>query len=492
MAHITDLPGSDVTGLAADLAAGLAVNTEFSSRYASLPLAATAVQFVAANGSDANDGLSWGKAKATINGAVAALPAGGGLIQVGAGTFAACTLNKADVVVQGVGPTTIITSAASGSTTVCTMSADRCILRDLKLYVAPGAWTGNLVDLTADDARFERVSFDGSAATSNYDFSIDGTGADRCTVHGCVFLLRNGVTNRGWTAMDMTSGADLDVAHCRFDGGRNCHVDVRSITNASLRARITDCYSTASTSHAFLVWNSYARVSDNTIHNSGSAAIFVTGDPESGGGGTTNRGAVITGNTIYSPTGVGINVEYDVHDFVIAGNSVYTPGGNGISLIRTITDGVVSGNVVDGGSAHGIAVLVFGGAATSARLSITGNVCRGNAGPGLRLQDGANSVVDGNVFVANAYGFAHDATYATGLIFGGSNLITGSTSDDYSGHPGVSNFNTMGFAVRTQAGAVSDANYPFSTPPNGALAVDSTGSRLYVRIGGAWKSVVLA
>jgi hypothetical protein len=45
--------------------------------------------------------------------------------------------------------------------------------------------------------------------------------------------------------------------------------------------------------------------------------------------------------------------------------------------------------------------------------------------------------------------------------------------------------------VKTKAGAPVDGDFQ-STPPDGTVAVDTTNSRWYVRIGGTWKSVVVA
>jgi len=46
-------------------------------------------------------------------------------------------------------------------------------------------------------------------------------------------------------------------------------------------------------------------------------------------------------------------------------------------------------------------------------------------------------------------------------------------------------------AVKVVAGAVSDASFS-APPPDGTIAVDSTDRRIYVRIGGLWKSVAVA
>lgn len=69
--------------------------------------ATDAVLYVSADSSasDNNDGLSWGSAKATIQAAVTALPATGGTVQVGAGTFSHTTTIDIPsyVTIEGVG-----------------------------------------------------------------------------------------------------------------------------------------------------------------------------------------------------------------------------------------------------------------------------------------------------------------------------------------------------------------------------------------------------
>lgn len=55
---------------------------------------------------------------------------------------------------------------------------------------------------------------------------------------------------------------------------------------------------------------------------------------------------------------------------------------------------------------------------------------------------------------------------------------------------GWANF-PKGITTRTKAGAPVDGDWAVA-PPNGTLHVDETNSRLYVRVGGAWKSALLA
>lgn len=50
---------------------------------------------------------------------------------------------------------------------------------------------------------------------------------------------------------------------------------------------------------------------------------------------------------------------------------------------------------------------------------------------------------------------------------------------------------TDSITIKAKAGAPTDADFA-STPTNGTLAVDTTNNRLYIRIGGLWKSVIVA
>lgn len=64
-----------------------------------------AVQYVNLDGSDRASGSSWGSAKATVNAAIAALPANGGTIEIGYGTYAPFSVpsNRGAITIRGRG-----------------------------------------------------------------------------------------------------------------------------------------------------------------------------------------------------------------------------------------------------------------------------------------------------------------------------------------------------------------------------------------------------
>lgn len=58
------------------------------TQYAKIPVAADTIRYVSAAGNDSNNGLSWGRAKLTVEGAIASLTGRTGTVHIGAGTFA--------------------------------------------------------------------------------------------------------------------------------------------------------------------------------------------------------------------------------------------------------------------------------------------------------------------------------------------------------------------------------------------------------------------
>lgn len=50
---------------------------------------------------------------------------------------------------------------------------------------------------------------------------------------------------------------------------------------------------------------------------------------------------------------------------------------------------------------------------------------------------------------------------------------------------------TDGLTTKVKAGAIADGDFS-GTPPDGTVGIDTTNSRVYVRVGGVWKSVVVA
>lgn len=83
---------------------------------------------------------------------------------------------------------------------------------------------------------------------------------------------------------------------------------------------------------------------------------------------------------------------------------------------------------------------------------------------------------------------------ATGTILWGGGTFGGDTNLYRSGVSQLKTDNTFiavdGVATKTKAGTPSDADFT-TTPPDGAMVADTSGNKLWVRVGGAWKFAAL-
>jgi hypothetical protein len=125
--------------------------------FAGKPQATDCITYVSINGSDSNDGLSWGSAFATIGYAISVLPANGGWIWVGAGTFPFSTqlsLNGLrNITISGVGGRTggagagtILSYSGTAASFITAQSTTGIRLLDLYIEYTSTSFTGNLVD----------------------------------------------------------------------------------------------------------------------------------------------------------------------------------------------------------------------------------------------------------------------------------------------------------------------------------------------------------
>jgi hypothetical protein len=118
LGEIAAAMGND-PNLAATLTASIGTKLATTTAAATYEAGTTAVLHVSATGSDAASGANFSTAKATIAAAYAALPATGGVIEVGAGTFSTATTPTTSTASKhvtirgrGIGVTTLTRSAA--------------------------------------------------------------------------------------------------------------------------------------------------------------------------------------------------------------------------------------------------------------------------------------------------------------------------------------------------------------------------------------------
>lgn len=172
--------------------------------YAEPPSAADASVFVAATGNDADNGFSWGTAKATIAAAVALLPATGGTVFVSGDISIGAALSlsgKRGVILQGVGgkssgaavPAILRFTGTGSGSFINGQNTAGLAIRDLMILNTSASFTGSLVDLRnvgglgsdTSGAVVENCYIGGVGVTSaigvNLDYAISSQ------VRGCVF-----------------------------------------------------------------------------------------------------------------------------------------------------------------------------------------------------------------------------------------------------------------------------------------------------------------
>jgi len=239
-------------------------------------------------------------------------------------------------------------------------------------------------------------------------------------------------------------------------------------------------------------------VMDNRINANYGIGIYVAS-----GGQQIHGNHLFTGTVIQAPfpasikvaNGSGIQIIGNYLDSVRQGAAILiAPEKSGQFAARVqieqnffLTSGMR--NSSDSSDADAVYPVVQSDAAngTVANLIVKGNVGFNNKASGGRwstIFSKKNGVVDvqleGNHFYG-ASGFYDSAPdlESNNRIFDGTAYKTGLMRG------------TGGVVTKTKSGAITDADF-LVPPPDGSMAVDTSGSKLYIRIGGSWKSVVLA
>lgn len=190
---------NDLSFLQADLDGRYVTQAAGNATYGQLVPSGDAVRYVTASGSDSNNGRSWGTAFSTVAAAKAALPAAGGLIELGLGTFSYSTgIDLQNVIIRGSGNgrTTLAYTGAGGSAITQTSGARtyRPGLRDLTLSGAGASGTTvGLEVLNSTLGRYDNVAVtnfttgiklnapDASGQASYYN-TFTHVAAENCTV----------------------------------------------------------------------------------------------------------------------------------------------------------------------------------------------------------------------------------------------------------------------------------------------------------------------
>lgn len=373
------------------------------------------------------------------------------------------------------------TVAAGGGTVL--LSSGTFFLQDsvavpvTKVLTIAGQGQGATVLKNAPATNRYAVVFNGADDTrvTIRDLTVDGSMLDQTTGGGCIWapgavqcrFLNLHVTafyEYGISMRPMTGGAfghTNYVTNCLFDNsmdspgsGTGLHFtsnDENFITscdfeflggNGGLASGIYD-QSGAQFVTACNFVGGRAGKSSVRVQNAHNTRIVSCNFDGVGGDGVfiSGSGCVVDSSTFFGVgiigapgLAAGVHLEFASTDNVISANvlATHTVNGAAHSLIREDGDGDAGGNLVTGNQL----------------------VQKGTAAFGLLAMNGVGSVIRDNV--------------------------------------GAGPIGDESPPVKVVAGPVSDASFPANRPPaDGVLAVDSTNSRIYARIGGIWKSAPL-
>ena len=338
------------------------------------PAVSDGVFYVSTNGNDANDGLSWGTAKLTVVGANSAMPASGGTIYVGAGTFTGSFSLTKPIALRCNGPRspTILTIANAANADVVTLASSHtsvkfCVIDGNRTNQTTGGAgvhiNANLTDVGVSENTIQNTFAEGVATPGG----------------GATF---QAVTHNHFSNNNQSVTGTFALAYTEPSGGTGTSVDY----------------------------------SDNTFDESGplTGCISISA--------LTNNavvGAFIVNNN--KPCFVGQSAVYSTVGILLQGASG-SPG-------STLTEGSVSGNIVDGAPAinNGLAIGIEENG-PNADTSIRGNsvnsvntrcILVNNAGTST---DGENFDVTGNICDATGSleitGTGPIAANVTGNTFG--------------------------------------------------------------------------
>lgn len=134
-----------------------------------------------------------------------------------------------------------------------------------------------------------------------------------------------------------------------------------------------------------------------------------------------------------------------------------------------------------------IGLLVPTPTKTSAGLTVTTAVGVDVQAHGIGTTSIGIRIAKGNTYTLQLSGV--DGTPASGITFGTDTNLYRSAADRLATDDLIIASN-MGLATKQKAGTPVDADWA-AAPPNGTIIIDSTGSKIWARVGGVWKSAAL-
>lgn len=404
-------------------------------------LGTSSVVYLNAGGgaSDSNDGRTFGRAKATLAGAVAALPSGVGRIVVGLGTFPSTNgVIKPNLIIEGLGEGLSVfqlpNGAAAGAAVLKTENFDSLSLGDTA--AGPSKWC--LRGVTVDGNKANNPSGGNGISVYGYDYKLEGVEVKNAKGHGIasqwssaggatipesnitdVVVHDNDGDGLNWNGPNDAQFSDVVIA---LNGGRGIYAGPKGTAGQCSNVHVWG------TSHTWAYFIEATGWYLSECEGEGASVgqffvgandIAITGGHYFGASNAAITKGIVIGDGSHTPSGYLVMTKItncvqgelsfgsDGAGMVIA--QIYRPTGNAVVGSRsTSTRGMVS--VIGGGSGSftelaGAAVVRSGGA------DITGpTIVRGANNNAFVVNNGTNDVLAINTN-ANAAQFVNGAQF---------------------------------------------------------------------------------
>jgi hypothetical protein len=375
---------------------------------------------------------------------------------------------------------------------------DGCTVQDLADEVSEegarlgyGVVLGNAESVVIDGCRFYRcrhgVTTSGTSGHVGYTRNV--------LVAGC---LASETTNTGFDTHPWTS--DVSFIGCRAERTLGPGYNIRSE-----RTRLLQCESLLAKGGGIAVQLKQAidvEIANCRVIKPSAHGIYFSGNITDG----YPARVTIRENYIEQPYMLGILVRVPVVGLRIIHNVFSSPetGSPTRRAIHLDSAAAVDGAWFISNVAYNANVVVSTGGATQVNLVLTGNRLLAAIGADPAAVKGSALTVASNVVVDNLWTNEPTLTTRTAgdvvdrLQVDNTGVVhwsDGTTAADtnlYRNSADVLKTDDAlvvadALIIKTKAGAITDGDF-LHTPPNGAIAIDTKNSKIYVRIGGVWKA----
>jgi len=348
-----------------------------------------------------------------INQAIAALPAGGGLIHLLEGTYnvsAPITIDKDNVAIIGTGANTVLRirdNHNANLNVIETTNHSNILIKDLRVDGnQANQIAGLMFGIHFNTVTYSRVEGCWLEDINRRGISLDSSNYNTVTGNTC--------QGNGWYGIYLTASNDNTITSNNSQGdgygiyligSTNNTVDGNTIQGSGLENIYLHNSSNDNTITGNIcnggsrngIWldggSNNNTISGNTCEGHNANGIYVYGDYNN----------TVTGNTCYNNLNEGIWVRGSDYNTVV-GNTFLSNGNDGIGISEASSYNTIAGNTCqDNGDS---AIWIGGG---SNNNTIAGNTGYGNGQHGIYLDGSDNNTVESNTLTNN--GLDADVTY---------------------------------------------------------------------------------